>query len=379
MKGQFIYWLGLIVGVILIVIGLGFILMGSYVPSLPTAVPPTKIKVVASIFPLADFVRNVGGDKVEVITLLPTGASPHTYEPTPGQVKEIAKAKVFVKNGLGLEFWAEKIVKAAGNSDLIVVDTSQGIALVRGDLNQRLVKRGILPDGTVWEIIDGGTRVNIDGVTYCILTLEVTEGRCSGGACKLWSEVKQQIESSKDDHEHGVNPHIWLDPILAQQQVKTIAQALIQADPANNDFYERNMGQYLAELEDLDRKIREITSTFSRREFICFHPAWTYFAQRYGLVEAAVIEVAPGKEASPTHIRKIVDTAKKLRVRTIFAEPQFNPKAAQRIAEEVSAKVLFLDPLGGPELKDRNSYWKLMIYNLEQLNQAMGSYGCCED
>ncbi len=265
-----------------------------------------KLKVVASIFPLADFVSNIGGEKVEVITLLPTGASPHTYEPKPRQVKEIARAKVFVKNGLGLEFWAEKVVRAAANPNLMIIDASEGIS----------------PIG--------------------------------------------------DEHHGGANPHVWLDPVLARQQVKNITQALIQADPVNKEFYEKNAAQYLASLEALDKKIRETVTNFSIREFIAFHPAWTYFAQRYGLVEAATIEEAPGKEASPAHIKNVIDTAKKLGVKAIFAEPQFNPKAAKRIAEEVSAQVLFLDPLGGPELKDRNSYLKLMSYNLEQMNEAMG-------
>ncbi len=266
----------------------------------------TKLKVVASIFPLADFAKNIGKEKVEVITLLPTGANPHAYEPKPGQVKEIAKAKIFIKNGLGLEFWAEKIIKATANPNLIVVNASQGI----------------IPIG--------------------------------------------------DEPHQGANPHVWLDPILAQQQVKNIAQALIQVDPANKDFYEKNLVDYLAELVALDNQIKDVVRNFSIREFIAFHPAWTYFAQRYGLVEAAVIEVAPGREASPAHIKEVIDVAKKLKVKAIFAEPQFNPKAAQRIAEEAGIKVLFLDPLGGAQIKDKDSYLKLMKYNLEQMRQAMG-------
>lgn len=294
MRKRFIHKLGLVV-----IVGLLLILGGCQVPPVKT-----KLKVVTSIFPLTDFVINIGGEKVEVITLIPAGANPETYEPKPRQVKEIAEAKVFVKNGAGLEFWIEKVVKGVANPDLTIVDASQGITFVQ-------------------------------------------------------------------DEFHGVNPHFWLDPILAQQQVRNIAQALVQADPVNKDFYEKNSIQYLAELAALDERIREIVNTFSIREFITFHPTWTYFARRYGLVEAGVIEAAPGKEASPAHIKEIIETAKRLGVRAIFAEPQFNPKAAQRIAEEVGIKVFFLDPLGGPELKGRNSYLKLMEYNLEQMNQAM--------
>ena len=92
-----------------------------------------KLKVVATIFPLADFVKNVVGDKAEVITLLPAGASPHTWEPLPEQVQSVADARLFFITGAGLEFWAEKVVKAAASSDLVVVDTSM-MALMEGAL-----------------------------------------------------------------------------------------------------------------------------------------------------------------------------------------------------------------------------------------------------
>jgi len=384
MRGRFIYWVSLLLGLILILAGMAFVLFGSELPApfiqstsstLPsssTAVPSTKLKVVVSIFPLADLVSNVGGEKVEIITLLPTGASPHTYEPTPGQVKEIAEAKVFVKNGFGLEFWAEKMVKAAANPGLIIVDTSEGISPIVSETDHQSVTEGVLADGTPWKLTEGGSRVEIGGMSYSVEALESQEELCKAEVCEAWHEIKQQMAAAGAEHSYGDNPHIWLDPVLAQQQVRSIAGALIQVDPANREVYERNEAQYLAELEALDKEIRDVVDTFSVREFICFHPAWTYFAKRYGLVEAAVIEVAPGKEASPAHIKEIVDTTKELRVKAIFAEPQFNPKIAEMIAEEAGVKVLLLDPLGGAKLNGRNSYIELMTYNLEQMKLAMG-------
>jgi len=377
MRGWFIYWVSLLLGLILILAGMTFVLFGSKLPTpfTPSAssstVPSTKLKVVVSIFPLADLVNNVSGQKVEVITLLPTGASPHTYEPTPGQVKEITEADVFVKNGLGLEFWAEKVVKAAANPDLIIVDTSEGISPIFNEEYQT-VTEGVLADGTHWELTKDGSRVEIGEMSYSVEVLESQGEICEARVCQAWHEIKQQMAAAGDEHSYGVNPHIWLDPVLAQQQVRSIARALIQADPANREVYERNEARYLAELEVLDNKIRGVVGTFSIQEFIAFHPAWTYFAKRYGLVEAAVIEVAPGKEASPTHVKEVVDTAKKLGVKAIFAEPQFNPKTAEMIAEEADVRVLFLDPLGGAELNGRNSYIELVTYNLEQMKLAMG-------
>jgi zinc transport system substrate-binding protein len=265
---------------------------------------------VVTIFPLADFVKNVAGDKVDVITLLRPGDSPHTYEPTSRDMKAVARATLLVVNGAGLDFWVEKL-KTAASDNLVVVDTSAVLA-----------EEGLLLSGDGHD--DGGT-----------------------------------------------NPHFWLDPVLAQKQVETIASALVAADPDNKEFYWKNAADYIAQLQSLDEEIKSITQSFSSREFITFHPAWTYFAKRYDLVEAAVIEEAPGKEPSVGYIMHVVDVAKALKVKAIFAEPQFSTKAADAIAADSGAEVLLLDPIGGADLPEKDSYIALMRYNVGQMGEAM--------
>jgi len=268
-----------------------------------------RLTVVATIFPLADFIKNVAGDKVEVVTLLRPGDSPHTYEPSSRDMKAVTRASLLVVNGAGLDFWVEDL-KAAASDNMVELDTSA-----------MLEKEGQLLSG--------------------------------------------------DEHEGGVNPHYWLDPVLAQKQVEAIAAALVAVDPGNEAFYQENAAKYITELESLDAEIRETTDGFSSQEFITFHPAWTYFARRYGLVEAAVIEEAPGKEPSAKYIEHVIDVAKSLKVKAIFAEPQFSTKAADSIAADSGAKVLLLDPIGGPGLVGRDSYIALMRYNVGQMGEAM--------
>jgi zinc transport system substrate-binding protein len=275
-----------------------------------------EIKVVATIFPLADFVKNVGGDKVEVIPLLPAGASPHAYDLKVDQVKNIAEAKLFVMNGLGLDSWIGDKVKAAASPDLVVVDTSIFVSI-----------EGLLLTG------------------------------------------HEQDHGHEESHQ-GVNPHIWLDPVLAQKQVEAIAQGLIMLDPANSGVYITNAAAYIDKLQSLDEEIQASTDNFSQREFIAFHPAWTYFANRYGLIEAAVIEESPGDD-SAWHTRKVIDVARQLNIKAIFAELQFNSERAHTIAEEIGGEVLFLDPIGGADLEGRDSYIELMRYNVEQMTLAM--------
>ena len=268
-----------------------------------------KVKVAVSIAPLADLAQQVGGEHVTVTTLVPPAASPHTYELTPTQVKEVAEANVLALIGLGFEFWAEDVVESAANPDLIVVYTSEGIEIVH-----------------------------------------------------------DEHEHEHEGHKVG-NPHVWLDPRNAMVQVGHIRDALVEADPAHQAEYEASAEAYVTQLEALDEEIAAQVATWSYREFIAFHPSWAYFAQRYGLVQAAVVERTPGKEPSPAELAEIIETARRIGARAIFAEPQFSPKAAETIAAESGAQVLFLNPLGGAE--GPTSYLEMMRYNVAQMEKAL--------
>lgn len=188
-----------------------------------------KIKVIASIAPIADFVKQVGGERVDVKLLLPPGASPHVYEPTPKAMKDISDARIFVKIGSDLEFWAEKLVKASRNRSLITVDSSSGVPLIR------------------------------------------------------------------DERSHdSIDPHIWLDPVIAGSIVSKIEDALIKADPQGAGLYRQNASLYRKKLLQLDKEISKTVGTFRIREYITFHTAWNYFSRRYNLKVAGVIEESPG-------------------------------------------------------------------------------------
>src|SRR5574340_1568438 len=177
-----------------------------------------KGKVVATISPLADFARQVGGARADVTLLLPAGASPHTYEPTPKAVQEISKARIFIRIGAGLEFWADKLVSAAAR-DVITVTCSEGVNLIKGE---------------------------------------------------------------DHDHGHAVSnvdPHIWLDPIICMKIIKNIEDAFSRADPSNSSYYKKNASEYIARLTTLDREISERVRTFRTKEYVTFHSAWNYFSR----------------------------------------------------------------------------------------------------
>jgi zinc transport system substrate-binding protein len=283
---------------------------------------PSKITVAASILPLGDFCQKIGGKYVDVIVLVPPGASPHVFEPSPTAVAKATSAKVFVYVGAGLDPWAERLLKAHRTPGQLVVEAVAGIPLIK----------------------------------------DVDEHEEAG--------AQEPEKAGHHHHNEAGNPHVWLDPVLAQDICRRIAQALIRVDPAHKNAYEVNLAGYMGQLEKLDQDIKKTVATFQQRDYVSFHNAYIYFARRYGLRQVGVIEAAPGREPSPGHLQNIITAIKKTGGKAVFAEPQLSPRVAEVIAQEAGVKVLFLDPLGGRPPYGSN-YIQLIRINLAVLAQAM--------
>jgi zinc transport system substrate-binding protein len=288
----------------------------------------SKITVAASILPLSDFVRRIGGERVEVETLIPPGASPHAFEPLPSVMARAARARMLVYIGAGLEPWADR-VRHSHTGPVTVVDAAQGMTL--------------LQEG------------------------EAAHHQPEDGKQE---EHKGQAHD-KESHAHASgNPHIWLDPVLAQEISRKIAAALTQVDPAHKDLYAVNLQKFMGELDDLHQEIIRRVAAWTIKDYVCFHPAFTYFARRYGLREVGVIEAAPGREPTPKHLRQLIRDIRRYNIRVVFSEPQFSPRVAEVIAQEAGVKVMMLDPVGGRPPYE-GDYIKLMKYNLDTMEAAM--------
>jgi zinc transport system substrate-binding protein len=264
------------------------------------------IKVIASFFPLYDFVRNVGGDRVEVTSMIPAGAEPHDWEPTIRQVADASSADIFVYNGASLESWAQNI------ETKFVVNTSEGLEL-----------------------------------------LEAT-----------------------DEEEHSyIDPHIWLDPIYAKYQVGLIRDGLVKIDPDNAQYYNDNADRFMAELDKLDASIRSELPGCEKKDFIAFHSAFSYFANRYGLNQHSVYRGLPEGEVPPQRLQEIVDLAKELKIDTIYSEELVDPRLAEAIAEEIpGGRVLVLSPIEGLEEQEQAAglgYIDKMEQNLDNLKAGL--------
>jgi zinc transport system substrate-binding protein len=292
--------------------------------------PAAPLPVAATILPLSDFCQKIGGDLVRVQVLTPPGASPHAFEPPPSIMARASQARVFVYIGAGLEPWATKLLGSRSPDNLVVLEAARGIPLL-----------GMTPHHHHPPAAGAGDH----------------DDHHPGQAATSGSHL-------------AGNPHIWLDPVLAQEICRKIAAALIQADPGHRAHYEANLQSYLTALEALHQEIQQHARSWSHRDFVSFHPSFSYFARRYNIREVGTIEAAPGREPTPRHLQGLVAAIHRYGIKVVFAEPQLNPRVAEVIAQEAGVKVLRLDPIGGPPPYG-SDYLLLMRHNLAALDEAL--------
>ncbi|MBM4372959.1 MAG: zinc ABC transporter substrate-binding protein [Deltaproteobacteria bacterium] len=292
----------------------------------PPAEEPGKPRVVATIFPVADLAAWVGGEAVDVESLLPPRASVHTWEASPGQIRSLSQARAFISVGGGLDTWLE----AMG------ADTP--------------------------------------GLT----TLRLTDGMTLRRADAPHSHGPEPAHEQDHEQEHGEaeatgDPHVWLDPLLVRDEFVPRIRDLITALAPAQEAAIRERAQALSDsLTALDGEIRAILAGRKLDGFIATHDAWAYFADRYGLVPLGHIYASPGHEPSARGLATLVDAARAAGLGAVLTEPQLSETAAQALAGELGAYVVTVDPLGGAGVEGRGSYLDLMRFNARAFAQALG-------
>ncbi len=269
-----------------------------------------KLKVVATLYPIYDFARNVGGDQVEVALLIPPGVDPHEFELSPSDAQKVSNAKVFLYNGAGIEPWIPNLLQGMENTNLTTVDTSKGIDFI----------------------------------------------------------------VSKDADEPGDDPHVWLDPLLAKKQVAAIRDAFIEADPAGKDYYTKNAADYMVKLDELDSEFRIAMASCKKKDVLIAHATVGYFCKEYGCNQIAIEGINPEAEPLPADIVKIVTQARDNKVTTVFVEKLVSPKAAQTIADEINGSTVTFNSVHGITLDEMNrgeTYLSLMHENVQVIKTAL--------
>lgn len=245
-----------------------------------------KISVTTTMMPLAFFIEEIGGPHVDVNVMIAENGNPHAYEPTPGQMRALSQADIYVKVGSGVEFeliWMDKLL--ALNPEMKVCDASKGIPLI------------------------------------------LMEDHHDGG----------------DDHHGEYDPHIWLSLNNAVIIAGNIRDALIDFSPDQKDIFVKNTAGLILRLDELKRYASQIFEKVGTRTFLIFHPSWGYFARDFHLTQIAAEQ--GGKEPTPRQLNALIQQARQLGVKVIFASPQFSQKSARVIAAEIKGRVLLIDPL----------------------------------
>jgi zinc transport system substrate-binding protein len=274
-----------------------------------------KITVFTTFYAMNEFTKNVVGDKATVENLIPFNVEPHDYEITPKKLQSLYERDIIVYNGANFEPFVTDVIDSGSFGNLMFVDTTENIKL---------------------------------------------------------------LDASHDEHESHeelrYDPHVWLDPILAKQQVQAIANAMSKKDPDNTQYYLDNAQSYSKKLDVLDAKIRQELSSCKKDTFVPFHNAFTYFAERYGLHAEPLSGISPETEATAKEIVDFIKFAKDNDIKYFFTEEMVNTKLSEQLAREVGGGILVFSPLEGLTSEDQKrnaTYIDKMDDNLQVLKIAL--------
>lgn len=266
-----------------------------------------RLQVVTSFLPVYCFAANVAGDLADVRNLLPPNVGPHDYQPTPGDAKKMLAADVLILNGLKLEEWSERLIRARGNARTLTVVE-------------------------VWKGSEAEWIREVPGLDL--------ESAKSTTAKEASPHGNSGSGSAADP-----NPHLWLDPVLARHAVTNLLNVFQQQDPKNAAGYARNADAFLERLRRLDADFQETLKPMRGIPLVAFHDAFVYAARRYGLRIVGVIEEVPEVSPSAKYLGRLRHLIQSEKVRAIFAEPQFPPRVAERLAGDTGVPLGLLDTL----------------------------------
>ena len=277
------------------------------------------VKVVTTFLPITLFTEAVAGDCADVTALIPANLGPHDFQATPSDLTDLSGANVLVKNGLGMEEFLDDLISSADNKDLMVIDSSSGVAT---------------------------------------------------------------IESEEDDHhghDHGhshgeVNPHIWLDPVRAAQQVENIRDGLVKADPSCAEGYKKNAELYTAKLNELNTEFTAKLEPYKGKTFVAFHDFAPYFANRYSLKAEYLVDL-PEMNPNPADLQHVAAQVKATGLKALLSEPQEGKRSFNALAKDLGVNIVEFNPLetGSAEsAKVPGTYFEVMRFNVNNLVKAIG-------
>ncbi|MDQ0160943.1 metal ABC transporter substrate-binding protein [Aeribacillus alveayuensis] len=284
-----------------------------------------QLIIYTTIFPLQDFTKKIGGNHVLVESVFPPNADAHTYEPTTKQMVKMAEADLFIYTGIGLEGFAEKAHETLETENVKVIKASEGIELIKSNDE----------------------------------------------------DEDEHADKHEDEHTHldDLDPHVWLDPVLAVQLAENIKNALVELKPETRKDFEENFEQLKEQLNDLDQQFKDVVQNAERSEIIVSHAAYGYWENRYGIQQISISGLSPTNEPSQKELAEIIEFAQKHNLKYVIFEQNVSNNIANIVQSELGAEALTLHNLESiteEETKNGEDYFSLMKQNLETLKKALG-------
>ncbi|CZR08989.1 metal ABC transporter substrate-binding protein [Trichococcus collinsii] len=285
-----------------------------------------KLQVVTTFYPMYDFTKQVAQDDADVSLLLEAGMEVHSFEPSSQMIAEIQDADVFIYNSPEMETWVPGVLASIDTSDMVVICASEAITLLE------------------------------------------YEGEAHA------HDHESEGEDTDTGHTHTVDPHVWLDPVLAQKEVTTIAEGLADADADHAENYLKNAGTYIGQLNELDAAYRDAFEGAKNRTFVTQHAAFAYLAARYELDQISVTGLNAESEPSAAALATLSDYVKANNISHIYFENNASSQTAETLAEEVGVELAVLSPLEGITEEDQEQgvdYISVMQENLAALKKSI--------
>lgn len=280
------------------------------------------IKVVTTFYPMYDFAKNVVGDAGDVELLIPAGTEPHDYEPSAKDIAKITDADVFVYNSGELETWVKDVLENVDENKVTVVEAAGSIDLMAG----------------------------------------------------VEHDEEEEDDHDGHDHDHELDPHVWLDPVLAQKEVEAIRDALVKKYPEQKEVFEKNSAAYLEKLADLNTEFKEAFENAENKTFVTQHAAFGYLAKQYGLTQESIAGISPDQEPSPSRLAELKKYIEDNNVTVIYFETSASSKVAKTLAKETGVELAVLNPLESLTKKEQEAgenYISVMEENLEALKKSI--------
>lgn len=278
-----------------------------------------KISIMTTFYPMYEFTQQVVGKAGDVELLIPAGTEPHDYEPSAKDLAKISDADMFVYNSPELETWTDNLSENIDTSHTTIVKASKGISLMEG------------------------------------------------------SEEEGHTET-EEGHEHELDPHVWLDPVLAVKEVETIRDALVKKYPEQKATFKKNAAAYIKKLEALNTKYETALADASNKTFVTQHAAFGYLAKQYGLTQDAIAGISPDQEPSASRLSELKTYVEENNIEVIYFEENATSKVAETLANETGVKLAVLNPLESltsKQIKAGEDYISVMEENLAALQESI--------